>query len=113
MDNMRPMRNGVLYVVVALMLVAFLVISLTRSGQGNSPSMDLGQVAKLALAALLVFAIYFFVFHFQVPVLDMLGGGAHKLHPFVAPAVVALASPLVAWTYGIVAGSMLKIIRLE
>ncbi len=48
MDNMRSMRNSVLYIVVALMLVAFLVISLTRSGQGNVPSMDIGQVAKLA-----------------------------------------------------------------
>jgi cell division protease FtsH len=48
MDNMRSMRNSVLYIVVALMLVAFLVISLTRNSQGNVPSMDIGQVAKLA-----------------------------------------------------------------
>jgi cell division protease FtsH len=50
MDNMRPMRNSVLYIVVAMMLVAFLVVSLTRNGQGNTPTMDIGQVAKLARA---------------------------------------------------------------
>ena len=48
MDNMRSMRNSVLYIVVALMLVAFLVISLTRNGQGTVPTMDIGEVAKLA-----------------------------------------------------------------
>ena len=48
MDNMRSMRNSVLYIVVALMLVAFLVISLTRNSQGTMPTMDIGQVAKLA-----------------------------------------------------------------
>jgi cell division protease FtsH len=44
------MRNSVLYIVVAMMLVAFLVVSLTRNGQGNTPAMDIGQVAKLARA---------------------------------------------------------------
>ena len=48
MDNMRSMRNSVLYIVVAMMLVAFLVVSLTRNGQGNTPTMDIGEVAKLA-----------------------------------------------------------------
>ena len=50
MDNMRPMRNSVLYIVVAMMLVAFLVVSLTRNNQGNTPIMDIGEVAKLARA---------------------------------------------------------------
>ena len=50
MDNMRPMRNSVLYIVVAMMLVAFLVVSLTRNSQGNTPIMDIGEVAKLARA---------------------------------------------------------------
>ena len=50
MDNMRSMRNSVLYIVVAMMLVAFLVVSLTRNGQGNTPTMDIGEVAKLARA---------------------------------------------------------------
>ena len=48
MDNMRPMRNSVLYIVVAMMLVAFLVVSLTRNSQGSVPAMDIGEVAKLA-----------------------------------------------------------------
>ena len=50
MDNMRPMRNSVLYIVVAMMLVAFLVVSLTRNSQGNTAAMDIGEVAKLARA---------------------------------------------------------------
>ncbi len=50
MDNMRSMRNSVLYIVVAMMLVAFLVVSLTRNGEGNTPTMDIGEVAKLARA---------------------------------------------------------------
>jgi cell division protease FtsH len=50
MDNMRPMRNSVLYIVVAMMLVAFLVVSLTRNSQGSVAAMDIGQVAKLARA---------------------------------------------------------------
>ena len=48
MDNMRPMRNSVLYIVVAMMLVAFLVVSLTRNSQGTVAAMDIGEVAKLA-----------------------------------------------------------------
>ena len=50
MDNMRPMRNSVLYIVVAMMLVAFLVVSLTRNSQGSVATMDIGEVAKLARA---------------------------------------------------------------
>ncbi len=50
MDNMRPMRNSVLYIVVAMMLVAFLVVSLTRNNQGSAAVMDIGQVAKLVRA---------------------------------------------------------------
>ena len=50
MDNMRPMRNSVLYIVVAMMLVAFLVVSLTRNNQGSVAAMDIGEVAKLARA---------------------------------------------------------------
>ena len=50
MDNMRPMRNSVLYIVVAMMLVAFLVVSLTRNSQGSVAAMDIGEVAKLARA---------------------------------------------------------------
>ena len=50
MDNMRPMRNSFLYIVVAMMLVAFLVVSLTRNSQGSAAVMDIGQVAKLVRA---------------------------------------------------------------
>jgi cytidylate kinase len=71
------------------------------------------QVIKLVAASLAVMLIYYLVFQFQGPVLDVLGGAAHRQRPWLAPLFVAVLSPLVAWTYGTVASSLLKLIRLE
>ena len=71
------------------------------------------QVAKMAVAAAVVLLIYMAVFGYQAPLLDMLGGAAHKQRPWIAPLLVAMVAPLVAWSYGIVASSLLKLIRLE
>jgi cytidylate kinase len=71
------------------------------------------QLLKFAVAALAVVVIYFLVFHYQGPVLGVLGGNAHKQRPWMAPVLVAAVAPLVAWLYGIVAASLLKLIRLE
>ena len=60
-----------------------------------------------------VLVIYLLVFGYQAPMLDMLGGAAHQQRPWIAPLLVALVAPLVAWTYGTVASSLLKLIRLE
>ncbi len=71
------------------------------------------QTIKFAAAALVVVLIYYLVFHFQGPMLDALGGAAHQQRRWVAPLLVAAVAPLVAWSYGIVASSLLKLIRLE
>ena len=47
MNNMRSMRNNVIYVIIVVMLVGFLVVTLTRNNQGV-PTMDIGKVAQLA-----------------------------------------------------------------
>ena len=73
----------------------------------------LPQILKFAAAALAVVVIYYLVFHYQGPMLDALGGAAHQQRKWIAPALVAAVAPLVAWAYGIVASSMLKLIRLE
>jgi cytidylate kinase len=71
------------------------------------------QFAKFAAAAVGSVFIFWLVFHYQAPMLDVLGGASHKQRPWVAPALVALLAPLVAWLYGTVASSLLKMIRLE
>jgi cytidylate kinase len=73
----------------------------------------LPQVLKFAVAALAVVVVYFLVFHYQGPMLDVLGGGGHRQRPWVAPLLVAAVAPFIAWTYGIVASSLLKLVRLE
>lgn len=71
------------------------------------------QAVRFALAAAVVAVVYFLVFSFQAPLLDVLGGAAHKRQPWVAPLLIAAVAPLIAWLYGIVAASLLKLIRLE
>jgi hypothetical protein len=80
---------------------------------GSRLHFGLTQVVKLALAALVTLVIYLLVFRFQTPMLDALGGSLHQQRPFVAPLLVAVVAPLVAWAYGIVAASLLKLIRLD
>ncbi len=72
-----------------------------------------GQIAKVAAALLAVVVLYLLVFGHQEPLLDLLGGPSHKARPWVAPLLVALIAPLVAGLYGLVAGALLKLIRLE
>ena len=87
------------------------VVSTTELGKRLR--FGLPQVAKLAAAALAVSLIYLLVFHYQAPLLDALGGAAHNQRPWMAPILVSLVAPMVAWLYGIVAASLLKLIRLE
>ena len=47
-NNSRTVRNNVLYIAVALAVVAFLVMGLIRNDRNNIPTMDLGRVAQLA-----------------------------------------------------------------
>jgi cytidylate kinase len=71
------------------------------------------QVLRLGVAALATVVVYLAIFHFQGPLVDLLGGAQHKRLPWAAPAVVAVVAPLIAWLYGAVAASLLKLIRLE
>ncbi|MGE5344767.1 MAG: AAA family ATPase [Acidithiobacillales bacterium] len=72
-----------------------------------------GQIAKVAAALLVVVVVYVLVFRNQGPLLDLLGGPSHKARPWVAPVLVALIAPLVAGLYGLVASTLLRLIRLE
>jgi cytidylate kinase len=72
-----------------------------------------GQLLKVAAALVFVVALYVLVFHNQEPLVDLLGGAYHKEHPWAAPVVVALVAPAVAALYGLVAGALLRLIRLE
>ncbi len=71
------------------------------------------QLAKFAAAAVGALFIFWLVFYYQAPMLDVLGGASHKQRPWIAPLLVALVAPMVAWLYGTVASSLLKLIRLE
>jgi hypothetical protein len=71
------------------------------------------QMGKLALGAAVTLLVYFVVFGYQAPLLDVLGGAAHARRPWIAPLLVAAVAPVVAWSYGMVASSLLKLIRLE
>ncbi len=74
---------------------------------------SLGQAVKVAAALLVVVVIYVLVFHYQEPLVDLLGGAYHKKRPWAAPVVVALVAPVVAALYGLVASALLRLIRLE
>ncbi len=46
MDNMRSMRNNLIYVVIVILMAVFLVASLSRNNQ-SPPTMDIGEVAQM------------------------------------------------------------------
>jgi cytidylate kinase len=71
------------------------------------------EVARAVLAALAVVALYVVLFRYQVHLGDLLAGPSHRQRPWIAPILVALVAPLVAWLYGMVSASILKLIRLE
>lgn len=60
-----------------------------------------------------VVCLYVLVFHFQEPILNFLGGEIHAQWKWLAAVVVALFVPLVAYTYGTVAGLVLKLIDID
>jgi cytidylate kinase len=86
---------------------------ISTSELGEKLHFGWSQIAKLAMGAAATLLIYMVVFGYQAPLLDMLGGPAHDHRPWIAPLIVAAVAPLVAWSYGIVASSLLKLIRLE
>ncbi|MGE5235582.1 MAG: AAA family ATPase [Acidobacteriota bacterium] len=71
------------------------------------------RVIQTAAALAIMVLLYLVIFQNQGTVIDILGGTYHQQHRWVAPVVVALVAPLVAGLYGLVAASLLKLIRLE
>jgi hypothetical protein len=71
------------------------------------------QVVHLAAAATVVGLIYYLLFTHQEQLLSVLGGSLHQRHPWMSPVLVAVVAPLVAAAYGVVASSLLKLIKLE
>ena len=71
------------------------------------------QWLQFGSALALVVAGYVFMFTHQDQVVNILGGAYHKEHPWAAPVAVAVVAPLVAGIYGLVAGLLLKAVRME
>jgi cytidylate kinase len=71
------------------------------------------QAVILAGFLILVFFIYAGVFTKQKQVLDFLSGPIHERYKWLAPAVLVLFVPFVAYVYGKVAELTLKIIRID
>ena len=71
------------------------------------------QALKAVLYGAAVVCLYVLVFHFQEPILNFLGGEIHAKWKWLASIVVALFVPLVAYTYGTVAGLVLKLIDID
>lgn len=71
------------------------------------------QAMKLAFYTLAVMAIYWLVFTFQRPILEVLGGDLHERLKWVAAIGVALFVPLVAYCYSTVTGLLLKLIDID
>jgi cytidylate kinase len=71
------------------------------------------QAVKLFSFALLTLAIYLLVFYNQQPILDFLAGDLHRKVSWLAPVIVALFVPALAYIYGEVTGLVLKLIDID
>jgi hypothetical protein len=71
------------------------------------------QAVKLISFALLTVVIYLLVFYNQLPILDFLEGDLHRKIKWLAPIVVALFVPGLAYIYGEVTGLLLKLIDID
>ncbi len=71
------------------------------------------EVARGAVAGVLVVLIYCGVFLWQDRLIDLLGGAAHKAAPWFAAVLVALMAPVIAFLYGSVLASMMKWLKMD
>ena len=71
------------------------------------------QAVKAALCAAMVVCLFALVFHFQDPILNFLGGEMHARWKWPAAILVVLFVPLVAYTYGTLAGLVLKLVDID
>jgi hypothetical protein len=71
------------------------------------------QAIKLIGFLIPVVAIYFMVFTHQEQILDFLSGPVHAEHKWLAPVVLALFIPSVAYLYGTITELALKIVNID
>jgi len=71
------------------------------------------QAAKLVVTAALVVIAYLAVFSHQAQVLDFIGGAMHEQRRWLAPAVVVVFVPLLAYAYGTVASLALRLLKID
>jgi cytidylate kinase len=71
------------------------------------------QMLRLVFFLLATVLIFGFVFTFQEPILNILGGEFHSRFKWVASLVIVLFVPLVAYIYSMVTGLALKIIGID
>ncbi len=71
------------------------------------------QAVKAALCAAVVVCLFALVFHFQDLILNFLGGEMHARWKWTAAILVTLFVPLVAYTYGTLAGLVLKLVDID
>lgn len=71
------------------------------------------QVFKLLGFTLVTILIYWLVFTFQRPILNILGGDLHAKHKWVASVGVAFLVPVVAYIYSRVTGLVLQLIDID
>jgi len=75
----------------------------------------LSDAMRLAVSLLVVVGIYLLVLTHQQPILDFLavGEGASLLHRLAAAAAIFVFVPLVAYTYGTLVRSLMKLVKME
>jgi len=71
------------------------------------------QAFKLLVFCLIVICVYGLVFNFQKPILNVIGGDIHEHWKWVSAIGIALFVPFVAYSYGTVAGLILKSIDID
>jgi uncharacterized protein involved in cysteine biosynthesis len=71
------------------------------------------QAVTLAGFTALICLIYTLVFKNQDPVLTFLSGPIHQQMKWLAPLVVVLFVPTIAYLYGTITGLILKLINID
>ncbi len=71
------------------------------------------HLVRLLAFAALVACIYLLVFHFQEPILSLLGGKLHEKMKWLSSLAVAIFVPVVAYCYSTVTGLLLKAVGID
>jgi hypothetical protein len=71
------------------------------------------QAFQLTVFTMILLCIYGFVFNFQKPILNVIGGNLHEQWKWAAAFGIAFFVPFVAYLYGTVSGLILKLIDID